>query len=104
MRKSSDLRSLDVVNVLDGRKLGPITDLELDLAAGRVTAIVVPAPGRFWWFLGGEKEYVIPWEKVVKVGVDVILVEFQPVAGQRGRRQVGAAEVVPGPGSRERLG
>lgn len=103
MRKSSDLRSLDVINVLDERRLWPITDLELDLSEGRITAIVVPAPGRFWWFLGAEKEFVIPWEKVLKMGVDVILVEFGPAAGQRGRRQAGAWEAVARPGSRGHL-
>lgn len=75
MIRTSDLRVLDVINVLDGRRLGNISDLEINLETGRVTAIIVPAPGRFLGFLGREKDYVIPWEKITKIGMDVILVQ-----------------------------
>lgn len=75
MEKSSDIRQKEVVNVLDGRKLGPIVDMEFDLETGRITAIVVPNGGKFNIF-GKAKEYIIPWEKIKKIGEDVILVEF----------------------------
>lgn len=75
MEKSSDIRQKEVVNVLDGRKLGPIVDIEFDLETGRITAIVVPSGSKFNIF-GKAKEYIIPWEKIKKIGEDVILVEF----------------------------
>jgi YlmC/YmxH family sporulation protein len=75
--KISDLRLRDVVNVVDGKRLGIIQDLELDLETGRITAIVVPGPGRFFGVLGRERDYVIPWNRIVKIGEDVILVEVE---------------------------
>ncbi len=95
MLSSFDLRLRDVINVLDGKRLGTINDLEIDLEAGRVTAIVVPGGSRFLGFLGRDKDYVIPWEKIIKIGVDVILVEHEAFSGagygdrERDRRRNG---------------
>ena len=74
MVRASDLRLRDVVNVLDGSRLGLITDFEVDLETGTITALIVPGPGRFLGFLGRETEYVIPWERIRNIGTDVILV------------------------------
>jgi len=79
----SELRLLDIVNVKDGRRLGPIKDLDLDLDKGVVKAIVVPGAARGWGiFSGGRSEDVfVPWERVKKIGVDVILVDAQGLPG-----------------------
>lgn len=75
MIRISELRERDVVNVNDGRRLGMIRDLELDLEKGRVKAIIVPVGGRVWGKLSRARDYLIPWEKIVKIGVDTILVD-----------------------------
>ncbi len=73
----SDLRLLDVVNVKDGRRLGLIKDLDLDLERGTVKGIVLPGPSRSWGFFGASKteDFIVPWDRVKKIGVDVILVD-----------------------------
>jgi len=74
----SDLRMLDIVNIKDGRRLGPIKDLDLDLERGVVKGIVVPGPSRGGWgfFSGGRSgDVFVPWDRVKKIGVDVILVD-----------------------------
>jgi YlmC/YmxH family sporulation protein len=71
----SELREREVINVNDGRRLGTIRDLELDLEKGRVKAIIVPISGRIWGKLTRAREQVIPWEKIVKIGIDTILVD-----------------------------
>jgi len=79
----SELRLLDVVNTKDGRRLGPIKDLDLDLERGVVKGIVVPGPSRNWGFFGGGKteDILVPWERVKKIGVDVILVDANDLPG-----------------------
>jgi len=72
----SDLRLRDVVNIVDGRRLGVIADLEIDLENGRIRALVVPGPSSFWGLFGKDSDYVIPWERIKKIGEDVILVEM----------------------------
>ena len=62
MIKISDLRNRDVVNILDGKKLGNIIDIDLDLDNGRVLALVLP--GRVKGFLFTKREeVVVPWQK-----------------------------------------
>ena len=84
MVKISDLRNRDVVNIVDGRRLGVICDLDLDLENGRICAIIIPGSSRFFNFFGGSRDYVIPWENIVKIGVDTILVELA-MPSSRGR-------------------
>lgn len=77
MIKISDFQSKDIINITDGKRLGKISDLELDLNQGRVRALIVPGGGRFLgMFGGGSNEVVIPWSNIVKIGVDVILVRL----------------------------
>lgn len=77
MLKTSDFATKDVVNLSDGKKLGCITDVEFDVAAGRLTAIVVPGGNnRFLGFLSRGDDIVIPWERIQKIGKDVILVDL----------------------------
>lgn len=76
MIKISDLIEKEVVNTLDGKVLGIIIDLDVDLKRGRVNAIIVPEPGRFMGIFGKELEYEIRWNQIKKIGEDVILVEL----------------------------
>ncbi len=75
MVKTSELRMKDVVNVTDGRRLGFVGDLELDLEAGRIKAVVILGAGRLLGLLGRERDTVIQWNEIRKIGHDVILVE-----------------------------
>jgi YlmC/YmxH family sporulation protein len=86
LMKTSDLRVMEVINIADGRRLGQMTDIEVDLETGRVTAIVVPGPARVFGLFGRDSDHVIPWEKITKIGVDVILVDVPGLADSRARR------------------
>jgi YlmC/YmxH family sporulation protein len=76
MMKISEFQTKDVVNVLDGRRLGQVTDLEINLKHGRIDAIVVPGGGKFFGFFGNGNDVVIPWRNIVKIGKDVVLVRL----------------------------
>lgn len=86
LARSSELKSREVVNISDGRRLGLIADMEIDVASGEIRAIVVPGPSRLLRFFSRNEDIVIPWEKIIKIGVDVILVEaagfVEPRRGQ----------------------
>ena len=74
--KISDFQTKDVINIVDGKKLGQISDIELDLRSGRIEAVVVPGGGRFFGLFGGGDDIVIPWRSIVKIGADVVLVKI----------------------------
>jgi len=75
MVKVSDLRMREVINVLDGKKLGNIIDIDLDLERGKVLAFMLPGQVKGWSFFSKKEELIIPWDKIVRIGRDVILVE-----------------------------
>ncbi|OAB46618.1 YlmC/YmxH family sporulation protein [Paenibacillus antarcticus] len=79
MMKISDFQTKDVINIVDGKRLGQISDLELDLRQGRIEAIVVPSYSRFMGLFGGRSDLIIPWNNIVKIGSDVVLVKMEEV-------------------------
>lgn len=78
MVKTSELRQKDIINISDGRRLGTISDLEIDLDRGAVTALVVAGSARMFGFFGKDKDLVIQWDRIHKIGEDVILVDIVP--------------------------
>lgn len=76
MVKVSDLRLREVINVHNGKKLGLIRDIEFDLEEGRIKSIVVPGSSKVLGFFGKNDDIVVPWHKIKKLGLDVILVEL----------------------------
>ena len=71
----SELRTKEVIDVQDGKRLGRVMDIEFCAESSRVTALVVPADTSFLQSLRGEKcGLVIPWDRICRIGDDVILV------------------------------
>ncbi len=86
---SEDFRDKEVICVSDGRRLGYICEIEFDVCDGRITAIVVRGEGGVLG-LGKGEEIVIPWDKIQKIGEDIILVDgiaCLPTSCGRGRRK-----------------
>ena len=59
MNRSSDFRQKEVINVSDGRRLGFVSDVEIDLEQGRVEAIILPGVGKLLGIFGKDNEFVI---------------------------------------------
>lgn len=76
MYRSSDLKQKEVINISDGRRIGFVFDVEINLEDGRIEALIVPGGGKLFGILGKDSEFVIPWERVRKIGEDIILVEM----------------------------
>lgn len=74
--KISDLGVKDIVNLVDGAKLGPVKDMHIDLETGRVLALVLSGKKYLGFFRAG-KEVTVSWESVKKIGVDTVLVEVK---------------------------
>ena len=72
----SDLCEKEVVNVKDCRCLGSVRDLDIDKECGKILALIVPGPGKYLGCFCRDSEFFIPWAKVIRIGPDIILVEF----------------------------
>ena len=67
------IRSMEVVDVSTGSKLGYVRDYKIDLSTNRVVSLFLPSNSKGWF--SREEDIEIPGEKVVKIGVDVLIVD-----------------------------
>lgn len=74
----SSFREKEVVNTSDGSRLGFVCDLEVDPFCGQICALIVPAKVRLWKPCKC-REIRIPWNCIVRIGDDLILVSMPPV-------------------------
>ncbi len=73
----SELRTKDVVNVCNGKRVGKVMDIEFSVETGQIEAIVVPGDFDFLALVRGEKKgIVIPWSQICCFGTDIILVQY----------------------------
>ncbi|GEN86580.1 YlmC/YmxH family sporulation protein [Oceanobacillus sp. FSL W8-0428] len=75
MVKLSELQIKELIVMDDGTRLGHIIDLEIDGRTGRVIAIIAEGKGKKSGMFAKAGELFIAWEKIVRIGEDVILVE-----------------------------
>ncbi len=79
-----ELRSKEVVNGVDGRRLGRIVDIIFASDGGNVRGIIVPYNRRAIFFKA--QDVFIPWECIKKIGEDVIIVELNGFLGKPSKR------------------
>lgn len=70
-----DLRWREVIDTVTGARLGYVNDILLDGETGRVLALIVPGPARFFGLFGHEEDYVLPWQSVTRLGTDFVLID-----------------------------
>lgn len=68
-----ELRNKEVVNVLNGKRLGRIIDIIISSRSCRVLGLVVPGCKRFF---KTKDDIFIPWKNIQRIGDDVILVQL----------------------------
>ena len=73
--KFSDLRAKEVIHIVDGERVGFISDGEIDSETGKVTAICVPGAYKAMGLLGKEPDRTIRWECIKKIGDDLVIID-----------------------------
>ncbi len=86
LSKISELQARQVINIADGKCLGNIKDIELDWEQGTIRALILPNPTSLWGLLQNKDELIISWQQVVRIGVDVVLVDIKPQNDNKNRR------------------
>ncbi|MFD2616960.1 MULTISPECIES: YlmC/YmxH family sporulation protein [Terrilactibacillus] len=76
MTRISEFQTKEVVNVENGKRLGHIGDLEINLATGKIENLVIPGASKIMGFFGRENDVIVPWRNIVRIGDDVILIRF----------------------------
>ena len=82
MLNTDEIRNKEVINIFDGKSLGYVCYIEINLQAGTIDGIELPGSrGIFNLFGKGEEDIVIKWSDVKTVGEDVILVDVKGAFG-----------------------
>jgi YlmC/YmxH family sporulation protein len=81
----SELRCKEIINICNGQRLGYACDAEIEMPDGKLRALIVPGPCRFFGLFGREPDFLIPLDRISRIGTDIILVEIQGSC-QRSRR------------------
>ncbi len=71
-----DIRCKEVINIVDGRCLGHVTDVIFNMQTCIILGFVVPATKNFWSVFKNANEIFIPLSQIRKIGDDTILVEL----------------------------
>ena len=70
-----ELSAKRVINMADGKELGHTCDI-IFTAHGRIMGLVVPGKKSFMKSFTNNDNIFIPWNNIIKIGSDVILVEL----------------------------
>lgn len=67
------LRTMEVIDIKTGSKIGYIKDFVIDIKESKVVSILIPGMPKGWF--SKDEDIEIPWNKVKKAGVEVILID-----------------------------
>ncbi len=71
-----ELRTKMVINVVDGKALGRISDMIFSRENAKVVGVIVPGDKNFHIF-GRKNELFVPYDRIIRIGVDAVLVELR---------------------------
>ncbi len=72
----SELKCKDVINLRDCRRLGRISDFELDECSGKICKIFVSGGNRICNFFNSDPDFCIPFKDIRQIGPDIIIVDI----------------------------
>ncbi|MDU1201381.1 MAG: YlmC/YmxH family sporulation protein [Clostridiales bacterium] len=75
MMRISDIMEKEIINVKNGKKLGFITDIDLDVENGKVSSFsIIGSSGNF--FSRGAEIDTVFWRDILRIGCDTIIVSI----------------------------
>lgn len=74
-----ELRTKMVINVVDGKALGRIADIVFSRENSKVIGVIVPGDKNFHLW-GRKNELFIPYDRIMRIGLDAVLVEMRPMS------------------------
>lgn len=78
----SEIEEKDVINMVTGERIGFVSSLQIDVNSGQIRAVTVQPSGKMLnFFMKDDDSVYIPWDKIVKIGEDVIIVNVQERLG-----------------------
>ncbi len=76
MSRGIDFKQKEVISLNEGKILGFVVDVQANFENGEINSIIVAKTGKLFGNITGKNNITIPWNKIKKIGEDVILVEI----------------------------
>ncbi len=76
MIRVSDIMDKEIINVKNGKKMGFITDIDIDVNEGRVVSFSTTGEAMGGFFSRGVEMDIIFWNDILKIGCDTIIVNI----------------------------
>lgn len=73
--RMSDLKNKEVINVVGGKRLGYVSDVEVDTIDARLLSIILPGEGG--GLFSRSPTIKIPWACIEHIGEDLIIVRLK---------------------------
>lgn len=73
----SEFQSKNIVNITDGKNIGNIIDVSVNLTTGNIESFIIEPNKSLLSIFGSRgKDTELKWSSIVKIGEDVILVKL----------------------------
>ena len=76
MARGIDFKQKEVININEGKIIGYVVDVNADFGKGEIDSIIVAQSGKLFNTMLNKNNITIPWNKITKIGEDVILVNM----------------------------
>ncbi|MGL6105487.1 YlmC/YmxH family sporulation protein [Romboutsia sp.] len=76
MIRVSDIMEKEIINVKNGKRMGFITDIDMDINEGKIMSFTITGDGGRGFFSRGNEGQVIFWSDILKIGCDTIIVNI----------------------------
>jgi len=73
----NSLRNMEIIDINTGSKLGYIKDFKVNCGLHKIESIILPTQKSGWFSKNVDLE--VPWEKIKKIGIDVILIDGEGI-------------------------
>lgn len=75
MIRVSDIMEKEIINVKNGKRMGFITDIDMDINEGKVMSFSISGDSGRTFFSRGYEESIF-WNDILKIGCDTIIVNI----------------------------
>ena len=76
MIRVSDIMEKEIINVKNGKRMGFITDIDMDINDGKIMSFRTTGDGGVGIFSRGYERESISWSDIIKIGCDTIIVNI----------------------------
>lgn len=83
-----DLSRKDVIQNKTGENLGRVDDISFDSTTAQIKSVILHGRCHCFGLLGRDEDLEIPWESILSIGADVIMVDAAEHTCSRPSRRI----------------